>query len=56
MRGRPPKAPGDGKRWPLNMRTTRELRDRLEQAATASGRSLAQEVEMRLEKSFWQAP
>jgi NADP-dependent 3-hydroxy acid dehydrogenase YdfG len=34
------------------MRTTRDTRDRLEAAATANGRSLAQEVEFRLERSF----
>jgi len=32
------------------MRTTRETRDRLEQAAAASGRSLAQEIEYQLER------
>ena len=37
---------------PLNMRTTRELRERLEREAADSGRSLAQEVEARLERSF----
>ena len=41
-----------GKRYPLNMRTTRELRDKIEEAAMASGRSLVQEVEFRLEQSF----
>src|SRR5258705_10464765 len=41
-----------GKRYPLNMRTTRELRERIEAAARASGRSLVQEVEFRLEQSF----
>lgn len=41
-----------GKRHPLNMRTTKELRDRIETAALASGRSLVQEVEFRLEQSF----
>jgi Arc-like DNA binding domain len=41
-----------GKRYPLNMRTTKELRDRIEAAAMASGRSLVQEVEARLEQSF----
>lgn len=41
-----------GKRYPLNMRTTKETRERLEQAALASGRSLAQEVEFRIEQSF----
>jgi Arc-like DNA binding domain len=44
--------PGGGKRHPLNMRTTKETRDRLEEAAVANGRSLAQEVEARLERSF----
>jgi hypothetical protein len=43
-----------GKRYPLNMRTTRELRDRIVAAAGASGRSLVQEVEYRLEQSFQQ--
>jgi uncharacterized protein (DUF1778 family) len=43
---------GDGKRYPLNMRTTKEIRERLERAAAKSGRSLAQEVEYRLERSF----
>jgi hypothetical protein len=41
-----------GKRYPLNMRTTRELRKRVEAAARASGRSLAAEVEYRLEQSI----
>jgi hypothetical protein len=48
------RATGDGKRYPLNMRTTRETRERLEAAAAATGRSLAQEVEARLERSFHQ--
>ncbi len=43
---------GAGKRYPLNMRTTRELRDTLTAAASQSGRSLAQEVEHRLEESL----
>ena len=34
------------------MRTTKDVRDRLDAAATESGRSLAQEVEFRLQKSF----
>jgi hypothetical protein len=44
--------PEAGKRYPLNMRTTRELRERIIAAAHASGRSLVQEVEYRLERSF----
>ena len=43
-----------GKRYPLNMRTTKELRDKIEWAAMASGRSLVQEVESRLERLFQQ--
>jgi Arc-like DNA binding domain len=41
-----------GKRYPLNMRTTKEMRDKLERAAAESGRSLVGEVEYRLERSF----
>jgi len=41
-----------GKRYPLNMRTTKEVRERLEEAAAESGRSLVQEVENRIEISF----
>ena len=43
---------GEGKKSPLNMRTTAALRDKLEAAAGESGRSLVQEVEYRLEQSF----
>ena len=50
----PKRAPtfGDGKRSPLNMRTTKALREKLEKAAGQSGRSLVQEVEARLEQSL----
>ena len=44
--------PGEGKVAPLNMRTTKEFRARLEKAAADSGRSLVQEVETRVERSF----
>ena len=37
---------------PLNMRTTPEMRARLERAASESGRSLVKEVEKRIERSF----
>lgn len=40
------------KRVPLNMRATPELRAKLEASAGDSGRSLAQEVEFRLEQAF----
>ena len=41
-----------GKRYPLNMRTTFEIRRALELSARASGRSLAQEAEIRIEQSI----
>ena len=41
-----------GKRYPLNVRTTLEMRRKIEAAAHASGRSLVQELEHRLEQSF----
>jgi hypothetical protein len=40
------------KRFPLSLRTTKELREKLEKAAKDTGRSLAQEIEFRLEQSF----
>jgi hypothetical protein len=46
------KSAAPGKRYPLNMRTTFEVRQKLERAAGATGRSLAQEVEHRLDRSF----
>jgi hypothetical protein len=51
----PPRAKGrkgPSKRYPLNMRTTREMRERLERAAKAEGRSLVQEVEFLIEKAL----
>ncbi|QGY03575.1 hypothetical protein MMSR116_18035 [Methylobacterium mesophilicum SR1.6/6] len=42
----------ENKRSPLNMRTTAKLRDALEREASKADRSLAQEVEARLERSF----
>lgn len=42
----------EGKRAPLSLRTTKILRDRLEQLAELNGRSLTQEVEFRLERSL----
>jgi hypothetical protein len=43
---------GDGKRVPLSFRTTSRIRELMEEAAAGSGRSLAAEVEYRLETSF----
>ena len=51
--GRPRKKPIEGERNHLGMRTTAELKSRLENEATKSGRSLSQEAEYRLERSFW---
>jgi hypothetical protein len=41
-----------GKRYPLNMRTTFDVRQKLEEAAIVSGRSLAQEAEYRIQQTF----
>src|SRR3954470_19169866 len=43
---------GPGRRVPIMGRTTADLRRKLEEAAAASGRSLALELENRLEKTF----
>jgi hypothetical protein len=51
-RGRPALPPDAGKRHPLGIRTTRQLKDLLENAANSSGRSVAAEIEHRLERSF----
>lgn len=45
-------APGDTKRFPIGLRVSKSVRERLEQAAAESGRSLSAEVELRLERSF----
>lgn len=47
---------GEGKRVPVMTRTTPEMRRYLEEAAAASGRSLGQEVEFRLNRDkSWEA-
>ena len=46
------KSKAGGKLYPLSMRTTHEVRKRLEEAAAKNGRSLASEVEERLLASF----
>jgi hypothetical protein len=43
---------GEGERVPVMTRVTKELRERLEKAASDSGRSLGQEVEFRLTRDF----
>lgn len=51
-RGRPSKKPVAGERNALGLRVTAELKQRLEDAAAAAGRSQSQEAEARLERSF----
>ena len=45
-------APGEGKTFPLGMRTSRDIRQKVETAARAANRSLAKEAELRLSRSF----
>ena len=45
-------SPGGAKLSPLNMRTTKEIRAKLEGAAAESGRSLSQQVERIIEGHF----
>lgn len=40
------------KRWILSMRTTNDGRERLKDASDANGRSLSEEIERRLERTF----
>lgn len=51
-RGGQEKAPAERKRNNLTFRTRDRLYERLEQAAAASGRSVSEEIEHRLEHSF----
>ncbi|MHB2208646.1 hypothetical protein [Methylobacterium sp. CM6257] len=51
-RGRPPKPADERKGHNLTFRTRADFRDRLEQAAAQSGRSVTEEVELRVERSF----
>jgi Arc-like DNA binding domain len=41
-----------GRRFPVSLRVTEDLRDQLGAAASAAGRSMAQEIEFRLEQSL----
>jgi hypothetical protein len=51
-RGRPRLGADEGKRYTIAIRTTKDLRDRLKGASEVSGRSLAREIERRLDQSF----
>ncbi len=50
--GRPPLAPGKRRGASMGFRPTPEVREKIEEAAKAKGRSMSQEVEHRLEQSF----
>jgi hypothetical protein len=50
--GRPTKPPLSGERIPIGLRVTPEMKTQLDTAAKQNGRSLSQEVEIRLERSF----
>jgi len=51
-RGRPPLPKEEGKRFALALRVTGPMRRALEEAANSSGRSISQEIELRLEQTF----
>ena len=50
--GRPALPPGEKRGASMGFRPTPEIRGKLEEAAKANGRSMSQEVEHRLERSF----
>jgi hypothetical protein len=50
--GRPFKTPEDGERVMLGLRVSADLKRKLDDAATKSGRSQSQETEMRLQQTF----
>jgi hypothetical protein len=50
--GRPPKSPEDRKTVNFTFRSRGQMRELLQAAATASGRSISEEIEHRLEASF----
>ena len=50
--GRPPISIADGTRAGVGFRVTSRLKAQIRAAADASGRSLSQEIEFRLEQSF----
>ena len=50
--GPPPRGPFEDKHSALSTRITKKTRKRLDHATAVSGRSLSQEIELRLEQSF----
>ncbi len=51
-RGRPPLPDGEAKQHPLIIRTTKGLKDELVRASKASGRSLTEDIEDRLQRTL----
>jgi hypothetical protein len=51
-RGRPRKAPEPGTRVSLGLKVTPTIKNKLDEAAEASGRTQSQEAELRIERSF----
>jgi hypothetical protein len=51
-RGPPPLPPDQGKRHPIGIRVTKEIRDFIQRMADSQGRSIAQEIELRLLQSY----
>lgn len=52
MTGRPPRALVPGERVPMSFRVRPELKQMMDRGAAATGRSVTQEIELRLEQSF----
>ena len=52
QRGRPPLKKGEAKRSSFNTRLRDRVKERLEAEAANAGRSLSEEIEFRLERSF----
>lgn len=52
-RGRPPSPLDETKRHAFGFRTTKRIKDMIEHASRESGRSIAHEIEMRIENSFY---
>jgi hypothetical protein len=52
QRGRPTKPAKQGEKTTLSLRVTPDMKRRLEEAGSATGRNLSQEAEIRLERSF----
>lgn len=50
--GRPTRPPRPGERVTLGLRVTADLKRKLEKDAVKAGRSLSQEAEIRLERSY----